>query len=169
MGSVVALGLTLAACEREPRPPTQPIPTVAEGGFSAAPAFPAPGTESGRVTVYKTSTCGCCGKWVDHLRDNGFAVDVHDLESVSPVKQHHGLPRQLASCHTAVVDGYVVEGHVPAPVIRRMLDEKPAVKGIAVPRMPEGSPGMEGPHPEAYDVVAYRADGSTSVYEHIEP
>lgn len=116
------------------------------------------------VLVYKTPTCGCCQKWVDHLDDAGFDVEVRNLTSLAAIKNELGLPRQLASCHTAVVDGYVIEGHVPAVHVQRLLEERPAIKGIAVAGMPIGSPGMEGPNPQAYDVVAFDAAGSTSVY-----
>ncbi len=121
------------------------------------------------VLVYKTPTCGCCQKWVDHLDDAGFDVEVRNLTSLAAIKNELGLPRQLASCHTAIVDGYVIEGHVPAVHVQRLLEERPAVKGIAVAGMPIGSPGMEGPNPQAYDVVAFDAEGSTSVYARVTP
>lgn len=117
------------------------------------------------VHVYKSPTCGCCKAWVAHLEENGFRTEVEDMPNVDPVKQKLGVPGHLASCHTGVVNGYVIEGHVPADVIRRLLAEKPAVAGLAVPGMPMGSPGMEGLRKEAYDVVAFGKDGSQSVYE----
>ncbi len=118
-----------------------------------------------KVTVYKSPSCGCCGKWVDHLRVNGFSVTVHDVQNLEPVKQRYGVPRNLASCHTATVEGYVVEGHVPAGDIKRLLAEKPKVKGLAVPGMPVGSPGMEqGNDKEPYDVVSFDESGRTAVY-----
>jgi hypothetical protein len=104
---------------------------------------------------------------VEHLEANGLKVNAHKVESPIPVKMEYGLPRELASCHSGVVDGYLVEGHVPASVVKRLIKERPKIKGISVPRMPEGSPGMEGPNPEAYDVIAYTAAGATSVYQHI--
>jgi hypothetical protein len=116
------------------------------------------------VTVYKSPTCGCCSKWVEHLEASGFEVKTTDMENVEVMKDHLGLPLSLASCHTAVVDGYVVEGHVPADVIHQLLEERPAVAGIAVPGMPIGSPGMEGPNPEPYEVIAFTKDGQQSVY-----
>ena len=116
------------------------------------------------ITVYKSPTCGCCAKWVDHLEDHGFDVTSTDMPNVTPMKQRLGVPQKLASCHTAVVGGYVVEGHVPADVIRKMLEEKPAVVGIAVPGMPIGSPGMEGPNPQAYDIIAFKKDGGEQVF-----
>ncbi|WP_457651430.1 DUF411 domain-containing protein [Rhodocaloribacter sp.] len=116
------------------------------------------------VTVYKSPTCGCCGKWTEHLRKNGFPVKTVEMPDVSPMKTRFGVPARLGSCHTAVVGGYVVEGHVPADVIRRMLSEKPDVTGLAVPGMPIGSPGMEGARPQSYDVVAFDRKGRQTVY-----
>src|SRR5918992_543484 len=95
------------------------------------------------VSVYKTRTCGCCAKWVDHLKANGFAPTVTDVPSTAEYRKKYGVPEQLLSCHTAVVGGYTVEGHVPAADIHRMLKQKPKAKGLAVPGMPLGSPGME--------------------------
>ncbi len=122
--------------------------------------------EPTEVQVYKTPTCGCCAKWVDHLRDNGFSVSVTDLKDVTPIKLENGVPRRLASCHTAIADGYIVEGHVPAEDIRRLLDERPKVSGLAVPGMPIGSPGMEGPNPKRYEVLSFGADGTRVFSEH---
>lgn len=117
------------------------------------------------IAVYKTPTCGCCGKWVDHMRQNGFAPKVTDLPNLSMVKQSAGVPENLQSCHTSMIGGYAVEGHVPADVVRQLLKEKPAVAGIAVPGMPLGSPGMEqGPQKDKYNVVAFGKDGSQKVY-----
>lgn len=121
------------------------------------------------VDVYKTSTCGCCSKWVDHLRQSGFEVKATDVADISAVKARHGVPVEAASCHTALVGGYVVEGHVPAASVRRLLRERPAVVGIAVPGMPIGSPGMEGPNPEPYDVVSFDKTGALKVYQSIRP
>ena len=118
-----------------------------------------------RVTVYKSPTCGCCTKWVDHIRAAGFEVEVRDTVNVQPVKTEHGLPGTLASCHTALVGVYVVEGHVPADVIERLLRERPDVAGIAVPGMPMGSPGMEGWYTDTYQVIAFGEKAGTSVYE----
>lgn len=99
------------------------------------------------VTVYKTPTCGCGTSWVEHRRENGFQVKTVDQPDLTPVKKQLGMPTALESCHMAVVDGYTVERHVPADVIRQLIAERPTVKGIAVPGMPVGSPGMEGPYP----------------------
>jgi hypothetical protein len=117
------------------------------------------------VTVYKSPTCGCCVKWVEHMRTAGFQVQVHDMDDLSPLKDEVGVPAALRSCHTAVVNGYTIEGHVPADLVHKLLEEKPkSVAGLAVPGMPMGSPGMEGPRKDPYAVIAYRADGTTSVY-----
>lgn len=119
------------------------------------------------ITVYKSKTCGCCNKWVEHLRANGFRVEAKDVLDIDAVKREHGIPPELGSCHTAVVGGYVVEGHVPAEFVAKMLRERPSIKGLAVPRMPIGSPGMEGSYVEPYDVIALEANGHTNVYASI--
>ena len=117
------------------------------------------------ITVYKTPTCGCCGKWIDHLEASGFRVDTRVLDDLGPVKSAHKVPLRLASCHTALVDGYVVEGHVPADVIKRLLAERPPIAGIAVPGMPIGSPGMEmGNQRDRYQVISFDGDGRMAVY-----
>lgn len=100
-----------------------------------------------------------------HLQDNGFEVTPVDVQDLRPVKAEHGITANLEACHTAVIEGYVVEGHVPAPTIRRLLAERPGIRGLAVPGMPVGSPGMEGPNPRRYDVLALERDGSVRVYE----
>lgn len=119
-----------------------------------------------KVTVYKTSSCGCCKLWVDHLKASGFDVQAMDVsaEQVRAVSKAAGLKDDDVSCHTAKVGNYIVEGHVPADDIKRMLKEKPAIAGIAAPGMPQGSPGMEQGSKEAYDVVAFTKDGKTTVY-----
>jgi hypothetical protein len=133
-------------------------------GMRAAPRTPA----APEVTVYKTPTCGCCVNWIRHLERAGFTVTAHDTANVAPIRNRHGVPQALQSCHTALVGGYVVEGHVPADVIQRLLRERPRVAGIAVPGMPAGSPGMEGlggPARQPYQVLAFRAEGGWTVYE----
>ncbi len=118
------------------------------------------------VHIYKTPTCGCCAEWVTHIEQAGFQTEVQDLPNVSGVKQRLGVPEDLGSCHTAMVGDYVVEGHVPADAIRRLLSERPqGVAGIAVPGMPMGSPGMEGPWSDPYDVIAFRRNGQQFVFE----
>ena len=117
------------------------------------------------VTVYKTEACGCCLKWVDHLEANDFAVEVVNVASTAPTREKFGVPPQLLSCHTGTIDGYWVEGHVPADLVKQLITDKPDnIRGISAPGMPAGSPGMEGPNPVEYDIVAYHADGTTSVY-----
>ena len=117
------------------------------------------------VQVYKTPTCGCCSLWVKHLEANGFATKVTDMDDLSAVKQTYGVPARASSCHTAVVDGYALEGHVPAADVRRLLKERPKVAGLAVPGMPIGSPGMEvGNQKQPYDVLAFEKGGATKVF-----
>lgn len=137
-------------------------------GSSLAHAQKSSATE---ITVYKSPTCGCCGKWEDHLRKNGFKVTSKPTEDMSVVKKQHNVPADKSSCHTALIDGYVIEGHVPAKTIRRLLNERPKdVHGLAVPNMPLGSPGMEAPgeHPN-YDVLALKKNGKSVVYSSESP
>ncbi len=121
------------------------------------------------ITVYKSPTCGCCAKWVDHLEENGFKVRTIDTHDTAELKVRYGVPGDLRSCHTALVDGYVVEGHVPADDIKNMLSEKPDVVGIAVPGMPVGTPGMEdGDRKDPYDIIAFQKNGKRSVFASVE-
>jgi hypothetical protein len=116
--------------------------------------------------VYKDPSCSCCSKWVEHMRGNGFAVEAHDTSGVDGIKDQAGVPQAARSCHTGLVGGYAIEGHVPAEAVRRLLREHPAdIAGLAVPGMVTGSPGMEGGTPQHYDVIAFTRDGRTSVYE----
>jgi hypothetical protein len=117
-----------------------------------------------RITVWRTATCGCCGKWVDHLKTAGFEPTVHIVERTDDSPAAKNVPAPLRSCHSATLEGYNVEGHVPADVIRQLLRERPKVAGIAVPGMPAGSPGMESPKPVPYEVLAYDDKGKTSVF-----
>ena len=115
------------------------------------------------MTIYKSKTCGCCTKWVDHVKAGGFAATVHDEEEMEQLKSELGVPEAVRSCHTAMVGSYLIEGHVPASDIRRLLAEKPKVAGLAVPGMPSGTPGMAEPGDEGgYEVLAFKSDGSTS-------
>ncbi|MSR08152.1 MAG: DUF411 domain-containing protein [Gammaproteobacteria bacterium] len=116
------------------------------------------------LKVWKTPSCGCCGKWVRHMEAAGFRVEVTDLDKVDPIKKANGVPLNLASCHTATVGGYVIEGHVPASDVRRLLKEKPGILGLTAPGMPAGSPGMDAPGAPAYDVLSLGKDGKTTVY-----
>jgi hypothetical protein len=111
------------------------------------------------ITVHKDPTCGCCSGWVQHLQDAGFVTKVLDTRDIDAVKKRLGVPEDLAACHTAEVVGYSIEGHVPAAALKRFLAEKPNAKGLAVPGMPIGSPGMEGGRPGKYDVVLFGQNG----------
>lgn len=117
-----------------------------------------------RVEVFKSRYCGCCEQWVAHLRQNGFAVATHDVDDVPAARKRLGMPERYASCHTAKVAGYLVEGHVPAADIRRLLQEKPKAVGLAAPGMPPGSPGMETARPQPYDTLLVQNDGSAGVF-----
>ena len=121
---------------------------------------------SDRVTVWKTPNCGCCKEWVAHLRSNGFNVTTHDVKDTAPMRQKLGLAEKFGSCHTGLLGTYVLEGHVPAKEMRRLLREKPKALGLAVPGMPIGSPGMEmGNARDAFDVLLILNDGNSSVYQ----
>jgi len=140
-------------------------------GVMAAGLFPqAAFSDSGKqaalepITVYKSPTCGCCSKWVRHLQDNGFEVDAVNRNDMNSVKSQAGIPRRLASCHTAIIGGYVVEGHVPAADIKRLLKERPGVTGLTVPGMPMGSPGMEGSRQDRYNVLTFTRAGDSRVF-----
>jgi hypothetical protein len=116
------------------------------------------------ITVYKDPNCGCCSAWVDHLKANGFKAQVHDVSDMLPHKKKLRVPERLASCHTAVIDGYTIEGHVPASQIKRLLAERPKARGLAVPDMPQGSPGMETGKVDPYDVLLFTDGGRVTVY-----
>ena len=118
-----------------------------------------------KVVVYRTPTCGCCIKWVDHLKENGFKVEVINKRNLNPIKQILGVPGHLKSCHTAKIGRYTVEGHVPAKDILKLLKKNLDIKGLAVEGMPLGSPGMEYKNKlDPYDVVSFKKDGSTGVF-----
>jgi len=116
------------------------------------------------LTVYKDPGCECCARWVKHMAANGFVVNVRDMKDMNEIKRTLGVPQALESCHTAVVGRYVIEGHVPADVIKKLLAEKSSVMGLAVPGMVTGSPGMEGGKAEHYNIVAFETGGKTRVY-----
>ncbi|KFC63478.1 hypothetical protein FG94_04190 [Massilia sp. LC238] len=118
------------------------------------------------IEVFKSESCGCCAAWVDHLKANGFAPKVSNVANPSDYRERGGIPNELGSCHTAMVQGYAIEGHVPASDIKRLLAEKPKAKGLAVPAMPLGSPGMEGPRKDPFDVLLVQANGKTKVFKH---
>lgn len=152
------LGAAAACAEAEP----------ADRGASAA-RVEATASDLPTVLVYKTPSCGCCNGWVEHLEAAGFTVDARNVTDLMSVKREAGVPVPMSSCHTALVGGYAVEGHVPADQIKRLLDERPEISGIAVPGMPLGSPGMEGRNPQPYRVLSFGSDGTTGVYAEIDP
>lgn len=118
------------------------------------------------ITVYKSYTCSCCAGWVDHMKDNGYKVDVVNMEdnAMTKIKRKYNIPRSMRSCHTTVAGGYIVEGHVPARVVDELLSERPAIDGIALPGMPAGSPGMPGWKKETWKIYALK-DRRTSLYK----
>jgi hypothetical protein len=142
------------------------VPAVALVAFVGAGQAPAKKAQASpqSIVVYKTAACGCCTKWIDHLKAAGFAPTVHTVQTMEEAPIRKRVPAALQSCHTATLEGYLVEGHVPADVIHKLLREKPRVEGIAVPGMPAGSPGMESSRPEPYDVVTFDAKGKTAVF-----
>ncbi|NUQ21968.1 MAG: DUF411 domain-containing protein [Gemmatimonadaceae bacterium] len=143
---------------------------------TASAVAPAPGDSTPRaalatksdsvLVVYKTPTCGCCKGWVSKMKEAGFAVEVHDLPDLTQIKKKAGVPEDLQACHTARIGGYVVEGHVPAADIRRLLAERPKVTGIGTPGMPVGSPGMEGAFKDRYDVMTFGGGKQTVFASH---
>lgn len=150
----IVTGASLAGCGK----PDQPAQAT---GAPAAAVKP-------EVVIYKSPTCGCCGKWEEHIRAAGYEIVQKPTEDMTAVKTAQHVPSALASCHTAVVGGYVIEGHVPAHAITRLLSERPAARGLVVPGMPAGSPGMANPgHEGGYDVLLLREDGTTELFEHV--
>jgi hypothetical protein len=124
------------------------------------------GAKPTAITVYKSKSCGCCAEWVEHVRDNGFEPAVHDEEDMDAIKAQLGVPEGVRSCHTALVDKYLIEGHVPAADIKRLLAERPRVAGLAVPGMPSHTPGMApaGAKIEGFEVVAFQLSGSRKAF-----
>lgn len=141
------------------------LATAAAAGLLAG--LPAGATATPRIEVWKSPTCGCCNDWITHMREAGFEVTIHDTGN-GAARSRLGLPAQYGSCHTALVDGYVIEGHVPAGDVLRLLRERPAALGLAVPGMPVGSPGMDGPEyggrKDPYDTLLVTRQGKASVY-----
>ncbi len=127
------------------------------------------GQQPPKVDVYKDPTCGCCSNWVTHMKKRGFDTTVTDVRDIAAVKAKYDVPNQLRSCHTALVGGYVIEGHVPATDVQRLLKQRPKVVGLAVPGMPTGSPGMEGQNGRPYDVLTFDAAGKTTVFSTQQP
>lgn len=165
--------LVLAACA-EPEPVAVTSGPAAEAAAApppagATPAATEPTTEDWpAMTVYKTPSCGCCVVWIDHARSPGIPVDVVDVSDIGPVKEELGVPYGKGSCHTASIGGYLIEGHVPIEDIRRLLDERPQARGLVLPGMPLGSPGMEMPdgRSQAFTVELVGLDGSTTAWAH---
>jgi hypothetical protein len=155
---LLLLPLTLLACSNASVPPGQEALRGA-AMTSAEAALP-------QMLVHKSPTCGCCSAWIDHMRAAGFPVEVRDVDDMGPVKEALGVPYGKGSCHTAEVGGYFIEGHVPAADVIRLLAEKPDAKGLTVPGMPAGSPGMEMPdgRVQPYAVELLGRDGNTTVY-----
>jgi hypothetical protein len=153
------LAILLAGCARSPS--TSPASAASVAAEASLPP----------VVVHRSPTCGCCGKWVEHMRRAGFTVEVVDHDDMAAEKARAGVPQALASCHTAEVGGYFVEGHVPPDIVKRLLRERPKALGIAVPGMPAGSPGMEVPSGEIepYDVMLVAKDGAASTYSQVRP
>jgi len=151
---LIATSITMAGCSAADGPTAQTTTDSVQ--------HVATGTE---LTVFRSPTCGCCGKWIEHMEAAGFRVKDEVTEDMTAIKEQYRVPAQLASCHTTVVDGYVVEGHIPAADVQRLLTEKPDVAGIAVPGMPIGSPGMEsGDYIEPYTVFSFQEDGTTAAF-----
>ncbi|MDE2762418.1 MAG: DUF411 domain-containing protein [Gemmatimonadota bacterium] len=140
------------------------------GGTLLVVSFRSPDPEPvTAIHVYKSPDCECCARWVTHMEAAGFEVTVRDTTDLAAVKRRTGVPLALWSCHTTVAGDYVIEGHVPARVVGRFLEKKPQVAGISVPGMPIGSPGMEGPNPQPYDVIAFDGKGNRTVFEQVDP
>lgn len=156
-----AAGLLLAAAAAQAG--CTPPPEAEAGHGAHAHASPA-----AHVVVHKDASCGCCGEWAEHMRKAGFSVEERVEADMAAVKARVGLPYAMGACHTAEVAGYFVEGHVPAEDVRRLLAERPAARGLTVPGMPIGSPGMDGPQykgrKDAYEVLLVERNGTTSVY-----
>lgn len=163
----VLLGLFVAsaACTGEP---SADDTGRQSGKARTAPARVASGVSAEQVAeslmVYKSPTCECCHRWVEHMQASGFRVVVHDVADVAPIKRQHAIPDELGSCHTALMAGYVLEGHVPAADVKRLLRERPSIVGLAVPGMPAGSPGMEVGRIDPYDVLAVQRSGAPTVF-----
>ena len=171
-----ALVASLSACGQAPQAAPAPVGTVEPTAASdvvasqvtadAAATAPAAARALPLVVVHKSASCGCCGLWVDHMREAGFEVEVRDVDNVNTIKERVGVPLGKGSCHTAEVGGYFVEGHVPADDVKRLLAEKPDAKGLVVPGMPAGSPGMEVPDGtiQPYTVELVGQDGGTTAF-----
>ncbi|HDS1123380.1 TPA: DUF411 domain-containing protein [Stenotrophomonas maltophilia] len=166
LGLLLGTVLATAACARAAEDASAASPA---GQAPAAPVTASPASIDAALpiaVVHKTASCGCCGIWVDHLKAEGFQVEVRDTDDMNPIKVRLGVPAGKGSCHTAEIGGYVVEGHVPAEDIKRLLAERPAARGLVLPGMPAGSPGMEMPdgYVQPYTVELVRTDGSIEAF-----
>lgn len=158
------LAVSLGACAR-PAPGAGSAPRSSVGAVRVLPVPAAPASAWPLLVISKNASCGCCKAWVEHMRKAGFPVEVHDLDNLDPIKTRVGVPVGKGSCHTAEVGGYFIEGHIPAADIKRLLAEKPDAKGLVLPGMPPGSPGMEVPgQGMPYTVELVRKDGTTGAY-----
>lgn len=160
--------LLLSACAQSAQPPIEESSSTAPAAVAksttepvveAEPVFP-------MMVVHKSATCGCCGEWVEYMQAAGFTVEVRNADNIHPVKERVGVPLTKGSCHTAEIDGYFIEGHVPADDVKRLLSERPDAKGLVLPGMPAGSPGMEMPdgRTEPYTVELVHRDGSVGPF-----
>ncbi|AMN45698.1 hypothetical protein ACG33_00960 [Steroidobacter denitrificans] len=161
--AAISLAISLGACRQEKRALIASSQPAREA--LAPPVNGQPANAQLEAVVYKNANCGCCGHWIEHMRSHGFVVTEHDVDNLGPIKERVGVPAGMGSCHTAEVGGYFLEGHVPAADVLRLLAERPAAKGLTVPGMPIGSPGMEiGDRVDSFEVLLVHQDGSTSVY-----
>jgi hypothetical protein len=163
---LLALVVALPAVAREGVPAAQPRATPTSAATPASRHAATPTRPLPLALVHKSPTCGCCIAWVDHLRQAGFRVEVRNEDNLNPLKERLGVPYGKGSCHTAEIGGYIVEGHVPASDIKRLLKDKPDARGLVLPGMPIGSPGMEvaGAPVRPYTVELVRRDGTTIPY-----
>lgn len=157
---------TLVACTEAPSAPPSTTSPAIEAAAQQAPPVVSNATGLPLMIVHKSPSCGCCGSWVEHVRQAGFPVEVRETDNLQPTKERLGVPYGKGSCHTAEIAGYMIEGHVPAADIKRLLEEKPEALGLVLPGMPAGSPGMEMPdgHQEPYTVEIVKRDGTTEPF-----
>jgi hypothetical protein len=171
---IIAAVAGIIGCSKGPAPEAassaEPAPAAATAAAPAATSDANAATLASNngelipIKVYKDPNCGCCKAWVKNLEENGFKVETMDMPDLSMIKAKYAVKPEIQACHTAVVGNYVVEGHVPADLIKKMLKDKPSIAGLAVPGMPQGSPGMEGATKERYDVLTFDRAGRTTVY-----
>jgi hypothetical protein len=162
--TMLLAGLLFVACDA-----SNGTAESAKAAKEVTPAVTSEPAKSGsEIVMYKSPTCGCCGSWAEHLRDAGFTVKEIKREDMDAIKSQYGVPDKLASCHTAMIDGYIIEGHVPAVDVKRLLKERPNIAGLTAPGMPMKSPGMQdkGQKPEGYDVLAFDKNGKATVFSH---